>query len=173
MQAEHTGDKAPSGPLETRIWEWLSDLRDPEIPVLTLLDLGIIRFVRVKDNDVTVGIAPTYTGCPATEVIEASVVDALRQRGIEKPIVEQVLTPPWTTDWISARGREKLSAYGIAPPAESADSKRALFGPDLAIACPRCSSTDTIRVSQFGSTPCKASFKCGACLEPFEYFKCL
>lgn len=173
MHAERAGDKGSNPQLEARIWEWLSDLRDPEIPVLTLLDLGIIRFVRVKDSNVNIGIAPTYTGCPATEVIASSVVDALRQRGIERPNIEQVLTPPWTTDWISTSGREKLVAYGIAPPAEAATSKRALLGAELAIACPRCSSTDTIRVSQFGSTPCKASFKCGACLEPFEYFKCL
>lgn len=170
-----SGDlRATAQGLEASVWVDLADLPDPEIPALTLIDLGIVRWVRVDDDATTVGIAPTYTGCPATEVIEASVLNRLRDRGYTKPSVERVLSPAWTTDWISPAGREKLKAYGIAPPAETAGSKRALFGGRANnIACPRCDTTNTERVSEFGSTPCKAAFKCRECLEPFEYFKCI
>ncbi len=159
--------------LESRIWGWLAEIPDPEIPVLTLTDLGIIRFVHEAGDSVTVGVAPTYSGCPATEVIATSIVAMLRCHGIEEARIERVLSPPWTTDWISDAGREKLVAYGIAPPAESAASTRAVLAQELAIACPRCTSTNTQKVSEFGSTPCKALYKCGDCLEPFEYFKCI
>lgn len=151
----------------------VGNLPDPEIPVLTLADLGVIRSVDVENNRVTVGIAPTYSGCPATEYIEATVVEALQQDGFQKVSTKRVLTPPWSSDWISDEGREKLLKYGIVPPDKAAESKRALFQDNLAIACPRCDATKTSRVSEFGSTPCKASYKCDICLEPFEYFKCL
>ncbi len=150
---------------------WLSEVPDPEIPVLAITDLGIVRDVRVNDA-VVVALTPTYTGCPATEVIEQSVLDALHARGIENVVIDRVLSPPWTTDWISAAGREKLRVYGIAPP-ESGATKRDLLRGKRAVACPRCNSTDTSLVSEFGSTACKASYKCKACLEPFEYFKCI
>lgn len=159
---------------EAVIWRHLEDLPDPEIPVLTLADLGILRWVRCADGAVTVGVAPTYTGCPATEVIEASVLSRLQDRGYEYARVERLLSPPWTTDWISNAGREKLRAYGIAPPSTAGGSKRSLFGDDdLTVACPRCESLATRKVSEFGSTPCKAAYQCNTCLEPFEYFKCL
>ena len=145
---------------------------DPEIPVLTLGDLGVIRHVERVAGGVCVGIAPTYSACPATEVIETSVRSVLERRGYRNVSIERVMSPPWTTDWISDEGREKLRRYGIAPPPAAA-SKRALLGTSPAVACPRCNSRETTRVSEFGSTPCKASYKCGACLEPFEYFKCL
>lgn len=151
--------------------KWLSHVPDPEIPVLTIMDLGIVRDV-VVDGTVVVALTPTYTGCPATEVIEQSVVDALHDHGIADVSIERVLSPPWTTDWISAAGREKLRAYGIAPPA-AGTSKRAMLQGDRAIACPRCRSNETSLVSEFGSTACKASYKCKTCLEPFEYFKCI
>ena len=154
-----------------QVLEWLSEVPDPEIPVLTITDLGIVRDVTV-DDEVVVALTPTYIGCPATEVIEQSVIDALHQQGIEDVIIDRVLSPPWTTDWISDDGREKLREYGIAPP-EPGASKRALLHGDRVIACPRCRSTDTNLVSEFGSTACKASYKCVACLEPFEYFKCI
>jgi ring-1,2-phenylacetyl-CoA epoxidase subunit PaaD len=154
-----------------QVLEWLSEVPDPEIPVLAITDLGIVRDVRVND-EVVVALTPTYTGCPATEVIEQSVIDALHSRGIENVVIDRVLSPPWTTDWISEAGREKLREYGIAPP-ENGASKRALLHGERAIACPRCRSTDTSLVSEFGSTACKASYKCTACLEPFEYFKCI
>ena len=164
--------KVPVGasPDEKRIWNLLAGVPDPEIPVLSIVDLGIVRWVRATGNGTTVGIAPTYTGCPATEVIAATVVSHLSKNGVTARI-EQVLAPPWTTDWISDSGRDKLRAYGITPPAGSA--KRSLIAGELAIACPRCASTETEKVSEFGSTPCKASYKCGECLEPFEYFKCI
>lgn len=150
---------------------WLSEIADPEIPVLSLTDLGIIRDVEV-DDEVTVSVAPTYSGCPATEVIEQSVVDTLHDRGIESVVIERVLSPAWTTDWITEDGRNKLREYGIAPPAHSAGKRELLFG-DRKIACPRCNSENTAAVSEFGSTACKASYKCNDCMEPFEYFKCI
>jgi ring-1,2-phenylacetyl-CoA epoxidase subunit PaaD len=154
-----------------QVLDWLRTVPDPEIPVLTIMDLGIVRDVRVN-GDVIVALTPTYTGCPATEVIEQSVLEAVRSHGIDRVSIERVLSPPWTTDWISAAGRAKLLDYGIAPP-EPGASKRALLHGDRAIACPRCNSLATTRVSEFGSTACKASYKCTACLEPFEYFKCI
>ena len=154
-----------------QVLQWLAEVADPEIPVLTIADLGIIRNVEVGD-EVIVELTPTYSGCPATEVIEQSVVDALARQGVEGVRIKRVLSPPWTTDWISAEGRTKLRAYGIAPPADGG-SKRELLHDTRVIACPRCESTDTTVVSEFGSTACKASYKCNACLEPFEYFKCI
>lgn len=150
---------------------WLGEVADPEIPVLSILDLGIVRGVRMGDP-VVVALAPTYSGCPATEVIEHSVVAALRCHGIEDVAIERVLSPPWTTDWISDEGREKLREYGIAPPPHGA-SKRELLHGRHTVACPRCGSEDTDLVSEFGSTACKASYRCSNCLEPFEYFKCI
>ena len=154
-----------------QVLEWLSDVPDPEIPVLTIADLGILRDVTV-DDDVVIALSPTYTGCPATEMIEQSVIDTLRRHGIENVSIDRVLSPPWTTDWISEDGRDKLREYGIAPPEQGA-SKRALLLGERSIACPRCQSQDTEVVSEFGSTACKAAYKCKACLEPFEYFKCI
>ena len=154
-----------------QVLDWLSQVADPEIPVLSITDLGIVRDVTVDDT-VTVSLSPTYSGCPATEVIEKSVVEALRERGIDNVAIKRVLSPPWTTDWISDEGREKLRQYGIAPPEHGA-TKRALLHGDRSIACPRCGATDTEVVSEFGSTACKASYKCRECLEPFEYFKCI
>lgn len=145
-----------------QILEWLSDVPDPEIPVLTIMDLGIVRDVECNDG-VTVSLTPTYSGCPATEAIEASVVAALEERGVANINIRRVLAPAWTTDWISEEGREKLRVYGIAPPQRR----------DSPVMCPRCDSSNTEVVSEFGSTACKASYKCVDCLEPFEYFKCL
>jgi len=146
---------------EAQVYEWLANVPDPEIPVLSILDLGIVREVTVKDK-VTVTLTPTYSGCPATEAIESSVLEALKSHGVDEIAIKRVLSPPWTTDWISEDGREKLRKYGIAPPSKS-----------LEIACPQCDSLNTERVSEFGSTACKASWRCCDCLEPFEYFKCL
>ena len=145
-----------------QVLEWLSEVADPEIPVLTITDLGIVRDVDCSDG-VTVSLTPTYSGCPATEAIESSVVAALQERGVDEVTIRRVLSPPWTTDWISPEGREKLRVYGIAPPERR----------DRPIACPRSGSAETERVSEFGSTACKAAYKCLECLEPFEYFKCL
>lgn len=153
------------------ILAWLSEVADPEIPVLSITDLGIVRDVEV-DACVTVALAPTYSGCPATEVIEQSVIAALHDRGVAEVRIRRVLAPAWTTDWISAEGRAKLRDYGIAPP-EKGGSKRQLLYGQRRIPCPRCESTNTLAVSEFGSTACKASYKCNDCLEPFEYFKCI
>jgi ring-1,2-phenylacetyl-CoA epoxidase subunit PaaD len=150
---------------------WLAEVADPEIPVLSITDLGIVRDVKVGD-EVVVALTPTYSGCPATEVIEQSVIDALHGRGVEHVSIERVLAPAWTTDWISDEGREKLRTYGIAPPERAASMRELLHG-QRAIACPRCGSDNTVVVSEFGSTACKASWKCSDCLEPFEYFKCI
>ena len=154
-----------------QVFAWLGEVADPEIPVLSIMDLGIVRDVTVN-GEVTVALAPTYSGCPATEVIEQSVLDALHDHGVENVAIERVLSPPWTTDWISDAGREKLRDYGIAPPEHGA-SKRELLRGEQAIACPRCNSLQTELVSEFGSTACKASYRCSDCLEPFEYFKCI
>ena len=139
------------------IWAVLKDVPDPEIPAVSILDLGIVR--RVEEEKVV--ITPTYSGCPATHFIEQSIREALDATGYRNVAIETVLSPPWTTDWISEEGRRKLAAYGIAPP-------------DLAKAatCPRCGSADTEEVSRFGSTPCKAQWRCKSCLEPFDRFKC-
>lgn len=148
---------------EAQVFEWLEKVLDPEVPALSIVDLGIVRDVEVSSDDaVTVTLTPTYSGCPATEVIESSVTEALGMRGVANVSIKRVLSPPWTTDWISDDGREKLRRYGIAPPS-----------PSLEIACPQCESLNTERVSEFGSTACKASWRCRDCLEPFEYFKCL
>ena len=153
------------------ILRWLGQVPDPEIPVLSITDLGIVREVEIGER-VTVSLSPTYSGCPATEVIEKSVLDALHDHGVEDVEIRRVLSPPRTTDWISDEGREKLRGYGIAPP-EKAAGKRALLHGERQVACPRCGATATELVSEFGSTACKASYRCGECLEPFEYFKCI
>ena len=145
-----------------QVLEWLSEVADPEIPVLTITDLGIVRDVDCSDG-VTVSLTPTYSGCPATEAIESSVIAALQERGVDDVTIRRVLSPPWTTDWISPEGREKLRVYGIAPPERR----------DRPVACPRCGAAQTEQVSEYGSTACKAAYKCLECLEPFEYFKCL
>ena len=146
----------------------LDEVPDPEIPAVSVTDLGIVREVRASPAAVV--ITPTYTGCPATLAIEASVRVALDRAGYAGVPVETVLSPPWSTDWISQRGRERLLAYGIAPPPPGAS------GPSLrrteTVSCPRCASTNTVEVSRFGSTPCKALWRCRSCLEPFDRFKC-
>jgi len=144
---------------EAAIMAVLESVPDPEIPVLTITDLGIVRGIR--SDPPRVQISPTYTGCPATTAIEESIRQALDEAGFDDVYIERVLFPPWTTDWISARGRQQLHDYGIAPPDPSATAT-----------CPRCGSADTAEVSRFGATPCKAQWRCAACLEPFERFKC-
>jgi ring-1,2-phenylacetyl-CoA epoxidase subunit PaaD len=156
---------------EDQIWRWLADVPDPEVPVVSVVDLGMVRQVNLSAGNVEVEVSPTYSGCPATEVIEDSIVAKLEAEGLDGVTVKRVLSPPWTTDWISDSGREKLREYGIAPPVGSA-SKRELMG-RTPVQCPRCGADQTTVVSEFGSTACKASYKCDECLEPFEYFKCI
>ena len=166
-------------PAVSQIWDWLAEVPDPEIPVISLTDLGIIREVDWQDDTLVVTVTPTYSGCPATAVINLDIDNHLRSRGVDHIRLERRLSPAWTTDWITDAGREKLRAYGIAPPIEGTAPDGqvmarigALSGSNLVVACPRCQSNDTRRVSQFGSTPCKASWVCNSCLEPFDYFKC-
>ena len=158
-----------------RVWSVLETVTDPEIPVLTVVDLGVAREVRLGDDGrVEVVITPTYSGCPAKTMIELGIVAALEAAGYPDPRVTTVLAPPWTTDWLSEAGRRKLEEYGIAPPAQATASKRALlFGPGDEVRCLRCRSANTERVSEFGSTACKALYRCRDCLEPFDYFKCI
>ena len=144
---------------EAAIMAVLDQVPDPEIPAVSITDLGIVR--AFADNPPRVMISPTYTGCPATLAIEQAIRDALDEAGFGQVYVERVLFPPWTTEWITERGRERLKAYGIAPPTPSAKAQ-----------CPRCGSMDTHEVSRFGSTPCKAQWRCDSCLEPFDRFKC-
>jgi ring-1,2-phenylacetyl-CoA epoxidase subunit PaaD len=160
-----------------QIRTWLGEVPDPEVPAVSVMDLGIVRDVRWDDDGLVVSITPTYSGCPATSVIALDIESALRMKGIDRLRVERRLSPPWTTDWISEAGRRKLEAYGIAPPAERAGEGPSPFDrflrKPLTIACPRCKSENTFRVSEFGSTPCKAQYQCRDCLEPFDYFKCI
>lgn len=163
------------------VWDWLSQVPDPEIPVISLTDLGIVREVEWQDDTLVVTVTPTYSGCPATTIINLDIETALHERGVEKVRLERRLSPPWTTDWLSEAGREKLRRYGIAPPIDGTAPDGRLAGrisrlagaSNLVIACPRCGSTHTERLSQAGSTPCKASWRCKDCLEPFDYFKCI
>jgi ring-1,2-phenylacetyl-CoA epoxidase subunit PaaD len=152
---------------------------DPEIPVLTLDDLGVLRGASIKNGRLTICITPTYTGCPAVLAIELAVEAALLDGGFTNAYVERVLSPTWSTDQITEAGREKLKAYGIAPPARAGKRARThagkgalLFTDDL-VTCPRCSSPQTSKISEFGSTACKAQWRCNDCREPFDYFKCL
>ncbi len=160
-----------------QVYEWLTSVTDPEVPVLTVLDLGIVRDVVIGQNDkneitARVIITPTYSGCPAMDVIGINIRMALMSRGISNVNVEMQLSPAWTTDWITETGKQKLQEYGIAPPKRKASqSPLGLFEED-AVECPRCGSQETEMVSQFGPTSCKSLYKCLDCKEPFEHFKC-
>jgi ring-1,2-phenylacetyl-CoA epoxidase subunit PaaD len=173
MPASRNSANPAKSAAEQAVWDLLSEVPDPEIPVLTVVDLGVIRYVRTDGKDaVTVGVSPTYTGCPATEVIQGSIRARLAGAGYANVRIDSVLSPPWTSDWLSPEGRRKLSEYGIAPPAHAVASPRHLLR-EPTVACPRCNSSRTERLSEFASTPCKALYRCTACLEPFEYFKCI
>jgi ring-1,2-phenylacetyl-CoA epoxidase subunit PaaD len=152
-------------------WAIAAAVCDPEVPVLTIEDLGVLRDVRIENGRVEAVITPTYSGCPAMNLIALNVEVALEEAGFTNVKVTQVLSPAWTTDWMSEDGKAKLRAFGIAPPQGKA-GRRALFGEDE-VACPRCGSTKTEKISEFGSTACKAHWRCRACAEPFDYFKCL
>lgn len=156
-----------------RVRKALASVCDPEIPVLTIEDLGILRDVRMTPDQVLeVVITPTYSGCPAMGMIEVNIRAALQEAGVEEVRVVTVLSPAWTTEWLSEAGRKKLEAFGIAPPATPSQDKQLLSGATRILRCPHCGSTHTEMVSQFGSTSCKALFRCKDCLEPFDYFKC-
>jgi ring-1,2-phenylacetyl-CoA epoxidase subunit PaaD len=155
-------------------WQALAAVEDPEIPAVSILDLGLIRGIGVRaDGVLDVALSPTYVGCPATQVIQQAAQNALERAALGPCAVNAVLSPPWTSDWITAEGRRKLQAYGIVPPQHSTGSLREALRGQRAIPCPRCGSIETECLSEFGSTPCKALHRCRACLEPFEYFKCI
>ncbi|OJY70359.1 MAG: phenylacetate-CoA oxygenase subunit PaaJ [Rhodospirillales bacterium 70-18] len=156
--------------LRARAWEAAAAVVDPEIPVLSIADLGVLRDVRVAGGRVEVVITPTYSGCPAMHMIAAEIRLALARAGLGEALVTTVLSPAWTTDWLSQAGRRKLAEYGIAPPPPGG-GRRALFGVEQ-VACPRCGSGDTEQIAEFGSTACKALWRCRACREPFDAFKC-
>ena len=157
---------------EQQIWDWLSEVQDPEIPVVSVVDLGIVRGVKIDQHTVHVTITPTYSGCPATAVIAMDIETTLIERGVENLEIKQNLAPPWTTDWINEEGRKKLFQYGIAPPKQGVACSGALkVSENEPVSCPQCLSSDTECVSPFGSTPCKAAYRCRTCREPFDYFK--
>lgn len=156
-----------------KVYRILENVTDPEIPVLTIADLGILRHVNIENDTIVVTITPTYSGCPAMYVIEDDIKLALQNHGFDKVEVKQVLTPVWTTEWMTEQGREKLEQYGIAPPVKGTANKKALFGNEPTVKCPLCKSENTEMKSQFGSTACKSLYVCNDCKEPFDYFKCL
>jgi len=157
---------------EKQVWEWLGTIADPEVPVLSIIDLGIVREVQVQDDEsVTISITPTYSGCPAMDVISMQIRLLLLGNGVKNIHIKLILEPAWTTDWMSESGKAKLLAYGIAPPQRRSDTPLALFEEDT-VPCPRCHSENTTLISRFGATSCKSMYKCNDCQEPFEHFKC-
>lgn len=154
------------------IWGYLEEVFDPEVPVLTVVDLGVVRNVELEGDACKVTITPTYSGCPAMKRIEDDIIEKLSEEGINNVTVDLVLAPAWTTDWLTESGKRKLKEYGIAPP-ENEPDKSLLFADPFVVPCPQCDAKDTRLVSQFGSTACKAHYQCNECMEPFDYFKCL
>jgi ring-1,2-phenylacetyl-CoA epoxidase subunit PaaD len=161
-----TSKVPPSEGFREAIWTLLEEVCDPEVPVLSILDLGIVRDVKINNDEIEIIITPTYSGCPAMDAISMDIKFKLIENGFTKIKITSVLTSVWTTDWMTEVGKEKLKAYGIAPPKFSKD-----FSNDLP-ECPQCKSADTKLLSQFGSTACKALYQCNDCKEPFDYFKC-
>ncbi|MEO8719621.1 MAG: 1,2-phenylacetyl-CoA epoxidase subunit PaaD [Ginsengibacter sp.] len=155
---------------EKRIWEILSSVNDPEIPVLSVIDLGIVRGIKIEDEGIEILITPTYSGCPAMDVIGMNIRKALKENGFQKITITHQISPAWTTDWLSEEAKEKLQSYGIAPPVSKTFDKDYLQ--KLPVPCPLCHSMNTNLISQFGSTSCKAIYQCNDCREPFDYFKC-
>lgn len=156
--------------IEELVWERLALIPDPEIPVISILDLGVVRKVRYDGVKLEITITPTYTGCPAMSLFVAEIRAAMHDQGFDKVEIKTVYSPAWTTDWLSAEAKEKLRRYGIAPPVSSAESNNP-FAPPPEVPCPRCASENTRLVSQFGATACKSLYSCNHCKEPFEYFK--
>jgi len=156
-----------------QIWSLMEQVNDPEVPVLSVVDLGIIRDVRADEEEIEITLTPTYSGCPAMDVIRMNIRMVLLEQGYKNITLTTVLSPAWTTDWMSERGKEKLKAFGIAPPLPVQQFCRpAFFQRDEAIQCPHCHSYHTTSISEFGSTACKALYRCEDCKEPFDYFKC-
>jgi len=161
-----------AAPNKEKIMAWLHEIPDPEIPVISIVELGVIRDIQQSGESLEIIITPTYSGCPAMKQMEEDVIKKLKDKGFEKVKITTVYDPAWTTDWLNEAARLKLQNYGIAPPEGSKD-KSALMGEPKSVTCPRCKSKHTEMVSQFGSTACKALYKCKDCLEVFDYFKCI
>jgi ring-1,2-phenylacetyl-CoA epoxidase subunit PaaD len=157
---------------EQDIWRILEEVKDPEVPVLSVVDLGVVRTVSVRDDAVDITITPTYSGCPAMDVISMDIRLKLLEKGLKNIRVQQSLSPAWTTDWMSEAGRQKLKAFGIAPPNPKQQYCTTEMFAEEAVQCPHCGSYHTRLVSQFGSTACKAMYQCSDCKEAFDYFKC-
>lgn len=158
---------------EKKVWDLLGHITDPEVPVLTILDLGIVREVKMDESGVDIIITPTYSGCPAMDMIAANIRMEMLAAGYHNVHIHTVLSPAWTTDWMSETGKQKLKSYGIAPPSGKQQvCSNELFAPNEAIQCPQCNSWHTHRISEFGSTACKSLYQCDDCKEPFDYFKC-
>jgi ring-1,2-phenylacetyl-CoA epoxidase subunit PaaD len=155
------------------IWNALNEVPDPEIPVISIVELGVVRDVVVNDNQIEITITPTYTGCPATNVFEADIIKALGNLGLDQVSLKYKYQPAWTTDWLNDDSREKLRVYGIAPPDGKTSDKRYLLGEDPKVMCVQCRSENTKMLSPFGSTACKSLYQCKDCLETFDYFKCI
>ncbi len=155
-----------------QILNWLEEVSDPEIPVLSVVDLGVVRDAQFDEKSWLITITPTYSGCPAMQVMEEDIISKLHEKGVLNVNIRTILSPAWTTDWLSEKGRQKLREYGIAPPEHEVD-KSVLFSEPTVVPCPKCMSRNTRMVSQFGSTACKAHYQCNDCQEPFDYFKCL
>ncbi len=166
-------DQRRADPAVADIWNQLDQVTDPEIPVLSLWDLGVLRNVERKGNKVVITITPTYSGCPAMTAMTEDISKVMTEAGHSNFEIRTQLAPAWTTDWLSSEGRHKLQKYGIAPPQEKSADKHSSLGDEPVIPCPKCASRNTRKVSEFGSTACKALYQCNDCHEPFDYFKCL
>jgi len=155
------------------VWEILNKIPDPEIPVISIVELGVVRDVSFENDQVLITITPTYTGCPATNIFEADILESMQDLGIDNAQIKYQYQPAWTTDWLSEESREKLRVYGIAPPDGKTSDKRYLLGESPMVKCVQCNSENTKMISQFGSTACKSLYQCNDCLETFDYFKCI
>jgi ring-1,2-phenylacetyl-CoA epoxidase subunit PaaD len=156
----------------TTIWKYLEEVPDPEIPVISIIELGIVRDVICDEDSCIIIITPTYSGCPAMDMIEVNIKSILQEKGIGKVQIKMTYDPAWTTDWIPQAAKDKLLKFGIAPPVGTTNSKSRLLGIEPVVLCPICKSNHTELISQYGSTACKAMYKCNDCKEPFDYFKC-
>lgn len=155
------------------VWNWLKEVTDPEIPVLNIVEMGIVRDVQIHHHLLEIVITPTYSGCPAMKTIEEDIAEVLKEYTSEEFSIRSILSPPWTTDWMTEEARMKLHDIGIAPPHRGSADKGLIMGRIREVRCPRCGSHETSMISQFGSTACKSLYKCEICLEPFDYFKCI
>jgi len=160
--------------VKDKIWNLLAEIPDPEIPVLSIHDLGIVRKIDEINDKIIVTITPTYSGCPAMNQFEADIVTTLNKYVYDKVSIVTTYDPPWTTDWLNKEAKKKLQDYGIAPPEQETTDKNALLVDDRkSVTCPQCKSTNSAMISQFGSTACKSLYQCNDCMEPFDYFKCI